>query len=159
MLQITLQILSTVMQGFYWGGGQDDPASFVSSLLVFHPLASINLLPPPHLVTPVSPLLLLSVTGWIGSITALDYMTVCRPKSFLYVCTQQTVGVRGGGGFHSSSSPHTHTSKHVLTQTHTHTRTHTPAATPSSLVSTHTFIIIINTSDVNTINPIHFPFT
>lgn len=30
----------------------------------------------------------LSVTGWIGCKTALDYMTVCRPKSFLSVCAQ-----------------------------------------------------------------------
>lgn len=67
---------------------QDVPHSFVSFLLVFRRLTSINVATLP-LVTTITPLLLpLSVTWWIGYITALDYMTVCRPKSFLYVCTQ-----------------------------------------------------------------------
>ena len=61
----------------------------------------------------------LSVSGSIPCLTALDYMTVCRPKSFLYVCTQQTSRVRGEGIIHSSSSS---SSSH--THTHTHTRAH-----------------------------------
>lgn len=64
-----------------------------------------------------------SVTWWIEYITALDYMTACQPKSFLYVCTQQTLGVRGEGDLHSSSS-YTHTTHSQMPGRHPLHRTH-----------------------------------
>lgn len=97
---------------------------------VFYPSPVFSL---PTSTSPVCPL---SVTGSVPCRTASDDMTVCRPKSFLYVCTQSTLGVCGEGIIHSSSS-------------HTHTCFDTSPPSPC----THTFIIIINNSDANTINP------
>lgn len=103
------------------------PFSFVSSLLVFHPLALINLQTRRFLLnyTPPPLLLPLSVSWWIGYITALDYMTVCRPKSFLCVCTQQTQGMCEEGALHSSSSSCTHTPAHAQPPTAGSCCTHT----------------------------------